>query len=425
MSDTIFALSSGALPAAIAIVRISGPEAFSAAEALGGVLPPPRTLGLRSLRDPEGGLVDRALVVAFPPPATATGEPLVEFHCHGSRAVVARLLDLLSNLPGLRSAEPGEFTRRALQNGRLDLTEAEGLGDLLAAETEWQRRAAITAAEGGLRRRVEQWRDELVLLAAQAEAAIDYVDEDETELDLSEMLGAAARLRSEWKAALEEPRSERLQQGLRVVLAGPPNSGKSSLLNALVGSNRAIVTDIAGTTRDLIEVPLDLGGIKVTLVDTAGLRESDDPVERIGISRSREALDSADILLWLGEPGEAPNHEALLLVHARADERSGEAVPEAAIATSVLTGVGLSELGAAIRASCALVLPPPDQPAFNRRQAEALEEAEQALDLIRSDDVLLAAEALRQSLHALDRLSGRQSTEDVLDALFGRFCLGK
>ena len=425
VSDTIFALSSGTLPAAIAVVRISGPEAFAAAERLAGDLPPPRTLSLRSLRDEGGELVDKALVAIFPAPATATGEPLVELHCHGSRAVVARVLEVLAAVPGLRHAEPGEFTRRALQNGRLDLTEAEGLGDLLAAETEWQRRAALRAADGGLRRQVEQWREELVMLAARAEAAIDYVDEEETELDLSALHEAAERLRSEWIAALEAPRAEPLQQGLRIVLGGPTNAGKSSLLNALVGCNRAIVTDIPGTTRDLIEVALDLRGIKVILVDTAGLRESEDRVEQIGVSRSMDALRDADLILWLGAPEDAPAHPEIILVHARADERTGETVPREAVATSVRTGVGLDDLTDAMRRRCEALLPAPEQTSLNRRQAEALQEASDALSSLKAGDPLLTAEALRQAMYALDRLSGRQSTEDLLDALFGRFCLGK
>jgi tRNA modification GTPase len=425
VSDTIFALSSGALPAAISIVRISGPGALAAVERLAGPLPPPRTLALRALRDADGELVDRAMVACFPAPKTVTGEPLAELHCHGSRAVVARLLGLLGAMPGLRLAEPGEFTRRALFNGRLDLTEAEGLADLLAAETEWQLRAASLAAGGGLRSRIEGWRNRLLLLSAEAEAAIDYVDEEETGQDVRAMAESARRLGGEWEEVLRQPPAELLQQGLRVVLAGPPNAGKSSLFNALLNSEKAIVTPVAGTTRDLIEAAVDLEGMKLVLVDTAGVRETGDEVERIGVERAEAAALGADLLLWLGRPEDCPPHAAAMLVHSRADERGGETIPKGAIATSVRTGGGLKELRQAIVHRARRLLPPPDRISLNRRQSILLSEARDALGLVRSDDLLLTAEALRQALAALDRLSGRQSTEDVLDAVFTRFCLGK
>jgi tRNA modification GTPase len=423
--DTIFALSSGALPAGIAIIRISGADAFAAAERLGGTLPPARTLALRTLRDPGGEELDRALVAIFAAPHTVTGEQMAELHCHGGRAVVARLLEVLGSFPGLREAEPGEFTRRALENDRLDLTEAEGLADLLAAETEWQRRAAIGVVGGGLRRQIEAWRERLVLMAAEAEAAIDYVDEEETELELGELVANARALGDEWRKALEAPRTERIQAGLRVVLAGPPNAGKSSLFNALIGDERAIVTPIPGTTRDLVEAQVDLGGVRMTFVDTAGIRESDDPVEQIGVTRSYDAMAAADLLLWLGPVDERPDHVTSILVHARADERGSEVVPEGAVTTSVTDGIGVDELRHLVLAEARKLLPAPDSLAFNRRQAAALGDAAQAIALVQPQDSLLTAEALRQALHALDRLSGRQGTEDVLDALFGRFCLGK
>jgi tRNA modification GTPase len=327
-------------------------------------------------------------------------------------------------MPGLREAEPGEFTRRALLNGRLDLTQAEGLADLLSAETEWQRRAAMASAGGSLRARVEEWRERLVMLSAQAEAAIDYVgDEDETSIDLHELARAADLLRSEWVDWLGQPRSELLERGLQVVLAGPPNSGKSSLFNALVGSEKAIVTPLAGTTRDLIEARLDLEGIPLLLIDTAGIRTSDDVVERIGIARAEQAQMKADILLWLGDPKEAPDHEQCIFVHARADERS--MAPGGSIATSVVTSDGLSGLRTTMQAKARALLPPIDRAALNRRQAAALEDAAAALQEVVPGDLLILAEALRQALAAIDGLSGHRSTEDVLDALFGRFCLGK
>lgn len=422
--DTIFALSSGALPAAIAIVRISGPRAEEAVMRLAGRLPQPRQASLRRLRAADGAVIDEALLLRFAAPHTATGEPLVELHLHGGRAVVARLLVELAAIEGLREAEPGEFTRRALENGRLDLTQAEGLGDLLGAETEWQRRAAMGSAGGALRREVEGWRERLVLLSAQAEAAIDYVgDEEETQLDLALLGEQAAALAAEWRRRLAEPRAELLQDGLKVVLAGPPNSGKSSLFNALIGDDKAIVTALAGTTRDLIEARLDLDGIRILLVDTAGLRDSDDEVERIGILRAEQAQEQADIMLWLGEPDCALPHASTLLIHARADER--DAAPPGSLSTSVRDQDSIAALRAAIAATAAKLLPPVDVAVINRRQAAALAEAAEALDHGRSDDLVIIAEALRQALHALDRLSGRQSTEDMLDALFGRFCLGK
>lgn len=423
VSDTIFALSSGALPAAIAIVRVSGPQAKAAAERLAGRLPEPRQAALRKLRAADGSIIDEALLLRFQAPQTATGEPLVELHLHGGRAVVARLLTELGAMPGLREAEPGEFTRRALLNGRIDLTEAEGLGELLSAETEWQRRAAIESAGGALRRLIEGWRDRLVLLAARAEAAVDYVDDEETALDLTELVEGARDLASEWRMVLDAPRSEVLGDGPRVVLAGPPNSGKSSLFNALVGSDRAIVTAIAGTTRDLIEARLDLDDVPIVLVDTAGIRDASDEVERIGISRAEEALATADVLLWLGDPVAAPDHACCLLVHTKADVQLSSVA--SAIAVSSITHEGLAELRQAIHNAAVVLLPPPDRAAMNRRQASALAEAYDAVTGVRADDLLLTAEALRQALAALDRLSGRQGTEDVLDAVFTRFCLGK
>lgn len=424
MTDTIYALSSGALPAAIAIVRLSGPSAEAAAGQLAGQLPEPRQASLRRLAGADGALIDEALVLRFPAPQTATGEPIVEFHLHGGRAVVARLLAELSSMAGLREAQPGEFTRRALLNGRLDLTQAEGLADLLGAETEWQRRAALESAGGTLRRLVEGWRQRLVMLSAEAEAAIDYVgDEDETAIDLASLSERSGQLIREWRGWLAQPPAELLEHGIRIVLAGPPNSGKSSLFNALLGSEKAIVTPIAGTTRDVIEARLDLAGMPVTLVDTAGLRDSADEVERIGIKRAAQAQAEADLLLWLGDPGDVPDVTQRLLVHARMDERG--AAPVGSIACSVRTPGGLDELRAVLGQHVRLLLPPVDRAVLNRRQREALSEAADVLALPAGDDLLIMAEALRQALSALDRLTGRQSTEEVLDALFGRFCLGK
>lgn len=422
--DTIFALSSGRPPAAVAIVRTSGPGACPAAEALCGRLPDPRRASLMILRDPaDGAVIDHALVVRFAAPHSATGEDIVEYQCHGGRAVVDRLLAVLAARPGLRSAEPGEFTRRALVNGRIDLTAAEALADLVEAETELQRRSAI--ARGGMHQRIEGWRQRLVALSARAEAGIDYVgDEDETAADVGALADAARDLAGEWREWLERPRVEPLKDGVRVVVAGPVNAGKSSLINALSESERAIVTPVAGTTRDVIEVPLAIGGVPVVLVDTAGIRGSDDPVERIGVARARGEVEAADVLLWLGTPEDAPAHGHLILVHPRADLPERRAAPERSLAVSSVTGGGIDALLAAIAREATALLPPPGRVALNRRQAGELGAAFAALEEA-PDDLLLLAEAFRHAVRAFDRLSGRSGVEDMLDALFARFCLGK
>jgi tRNA modification GTPase len=423
--DTIFALSSGRPPAAVAVIRSSGPRALAACEAIAGKLPAARRPSLRLLRDPASGVViDEALVLRFDGPASATGDNVVEYQCHGGRAVVDALLAALGGLAGLREAAPGEFTRRAFANGRIDLTEAEGLADLLEAETESQRRAALLMAEGGLKRQIETWRQRLVELSARAEAAIDYVgDEDETLPDEVALAGKAAALADELGEWLKRPRAEPLKDGVRVVVAGPPNAGKSSLVNALAESDKAIVTDIGGTTRDAIEVPLSLDGVPVLLVDTAGLRESEDLVEAIGVRRAEGQLQRADVVLWLGEPGAAPAHPRLVHIHAQADRR--RVAPDGSLAVSALTGAGLGDLARRIANEARLILPVEGEVALNRRQAAELESARSALAEAAGTDLVCTAEALRLARSAFDRLSGRAGVEDMLDALFGRFCLGK
>jgi tRNA modification GTPase len=388
VTDTIFALSSGALPAGIAVIRISGPSAHAAGEGLAGALPPSRQLTLRRLVGADGSILDDALVVRFDPPSTVTGEALVELHCHGGRAVVSRILAELASNPALRAAEPGEFTRRSMWNGRIDLTEAEGLADLLSAETEWQRRSAMQGAGGGLRGMVEGWRARLVQLSAQAEAAIDYVDEEEeTSADLKALAASAQALAGEWRRQLDQPSSELLRHGLKVVLAGPANAGKSSLFNALVGEERAIVTPVAGTTRDLVDARLDIAGMPFTLIDTAGLRDSGDVVERIGVDRARAVQQQADILLWLGDAAAAPAHSAAIPIHARADVR-GEA-PPTSLALSVVTGEGLDQLRTRLVTLGRTLLPPPDSVALNQRHRAELRSAMEALDHVCDDDLLL------------------------------------
>jgi tRNA modification GTPase len=425
-AQTIFALSSGSPPAAISVIRISGPDSHRAGKLLAGTLPPARGAAVRELRHPASGeLLDEALVLRFDGPASSSGEDSVELHCHGGRAVVAAVLDTLEQIDGLRAALPGEFTRRAFENGRIDLTEAEGLADLIEAETESQRRSALLMAEGGLSNQIEAWRRQVLELSARAEAAIDYVDEDSVDLDpnLSRDCGALAKELNQW---LELPRAEPLREGVRVVIAGPPNAGKSSLLNAIAGYERAIVTDVPGTTRDHIEVPLSISGVPIRLIDTAGLRESGELVERIGVGRARNLIELADVLVWLGECEDAPRHARLIRVHARADLRERGPAPEGSIAVSSTTGQGLAELTEAVVREARSLLPGEGQLALNRRQASCIADAGHALQQAsKAGDLVIVAESLRSARAAFDRLTGRAGVEDLLDALFGRFCLGK
>jgi tRNA modification GTPase len=426
-TDTIVALSSGKLPAAIAIVRSSGADAIAALVGLAGSVPAERQAALRTLRDPQDGTeIDRALILVFHGPNSSTGEDVVEYHCHGSPAIAAKLLDVLCSRDGTRIAEPGEFTRRALFNGRIDLTEAEGLADLLEAETEVQRRAALKNAEGGLRRIVEGWRDRLILLSARAEAAIDYVDdEDETHADAAALSNEAAMLTEEVEALLKSPRAEPLKDGIRVVLAGPPNVGKSSLFNALLNTQRAIVTSIAGTTRDSIEAPVAIRGIPFVLVDTAGIHESEEVVEQIGIARARSEILRADVLLWLGPLNETPaSVDKLIPIQPKSDlcKHAGDS---GSLAVSSVTGEGVVELLQVLAELGQAFVPRDDQVAVNRRQSDALNAMVDSLSLREANDIVLTAQALRMASEALDRLSGRAGIEDMLDALFGRFCLGK
>ena len=425
MAGTIFAVSSGRPPAAIAVIRISGPLSHAAAGRLAGNLPEPRTAAVRELRHPlTGDLLDEGLVLRFDAPASSTGDDVVELHCHGGRAVVDAVLAALGEIEGLRQAEPGEFTRRAFENGRIDLTEAEGLADLLEAETESQRKAALALAEGGLRQQITIWQERLLAVSAQAERAIDYDEEDEA-IDPA-LLGECAALADELRQWLARPRVEPLKEGVRVVVAGPPNTGKSSLINAIAGEERAIVTDIPGTTRDHIDVPLSLGGVPLRLTDTAGLRETRDEVEAIGVERSTRLVQAADVLVWLGDPDIAPDHPRLIRAHAKADLPNRGIAPEGSIAISSVTGAGFDALLPEIERHARTVLPADDAIALNRRQALHIGEAAEALDGAASArDLVLVAEDLRLARIAFDRLTGRAGVEEVLDALFGRFCLGK
>lgn len=425
-ADTIFALSSGAPPAGVGVIRVSGPAAREALLALAGRVPEPRRASLARLRDADGALLDEALVLWFPGPNTATGEDLAEFHCHGGRAVIAAVEGALAMLDGIRRAEPGEFTRRAFANGRIDLAEAEGLADLLSAETELQRAAALANAGGALSRQVELWRERVLVLSAEVEGVLDFSDEEDS-ADLPECftwnIGALAGELSEW---LARPRSERLGEGFRVVLAGPPNAGKSTLFNALVESEAAITSPIAGTTRDVIERAVAIGGVPFTFVDTAGLREgaSADPIEAIGIDRARGALARADAVLWLGAEGEGP--DGAWEIAAQADREGFATKAGARFTLSAVTGEGVAALKTALVETARAALPKPGEAALNARQHARLAEAEEALRAARGlSDALLVAEELRRARLAFDRLIGRATTEDMLDTLFGRFCIGK
>lgn len=426
--DTIFALSSGAPPAAIAILRISGPSAFEAAGALAGRLPKPRRATLTRLTDPDSGeLLDRALILSFPGPATATGEDLVELHLHGGRAIVRAVEAALGGQPGLRPAEPGEFTRRALLNGRIDLSEAEGLGDLLTAETEAQRRMAIRAAEGAVSRQVEAWTSRLLLLSATVEATLDHSDEDDVVSDggIATIDRQAVMLAEDIETVAGRPPVERLRDGIRVVLAGPPNAGKSTLFNALVEREAAIVSPVAGTTRDRIEAPVVRQGMAWLLTDTAGLAEqAGDAIEEIGIARARAAVAEADLVLWLGE--EAPAEEAIW-VHGRCDLPGREKLPAGKhVAVSAVTGEGLDALWEGMSARAASLLPSLEQLALNRRQQALCMTAAAALrGAAAESDLLLVAEDLRSAQRAFDAITGRADVEAMLDSLFQRFCIGK
>jgi tRNA modification GTPase len=420
LNDTIYALSSGAPPAGVAIIRISGPEAAAALVALARRLPEPRVATFRQLRI-HGELLDNSVILWLPRPKSATGEDVAELHVHGGRAVIARALAALGAMAGLREARPGEFTRRAFENGALDLAEAEGLGDLLLAETEGQRRAALALMGGMLSRAVAGWQERLLVLAAEVEAALDFSDEDDVAPLAADFGARVAGLQGEMAAALARPGAERLKDGVRVVIAGPPNIGKSSIFNRLAEREAAIVTDIPGTTRDLVEAPVALGGIAFILTDTAGLRETADAVEKIGVARARNSLAGADIILWLGHPAEAPA-DAIRL-HTKADLAPAPAGSD--LATSVVTGEGLGALVRLLQDKARALLPAEGEVALNARHRTAITEAHESLGGADMPDLILAAESLRTARAALDRVTGKAGVEDMLDALFGRFCIGK
>lgn len=424
MADTIFALSSGAPPAAIAVVRISGEGAGAALGALTGRSFAPRVATLARLRNADGVSLDDALVLWLPGPDNATGEDTAELHCHGGRAVVAAVCDTLAGMPGLRPAAAGEFTRRAFANGRLDLAEAEGLGDLLAAETELQRQAAMALAGGGFSRTVAGWRDAVLALSAHVESALDFSDEDDVVEPDARFRERAAALAEELRDWAARPGVEKLREGYRVALAGPPNAGKSTLFNTLIDRDAAITSEVAGTTRDVIEAPVAFDGVPFTLVDMAGLREStDDSIEAVGISRATAELGKADCVLWLGEEGAGP--PGAIEIAAQAD-RCPDAKSPSALPVSAVTGEGLGALKLLLVERARGGLPKPGEAALNARQRQSIGEAAEVLAQAgRHRDWLLVGEELRVARSAFDSLLGAASTEDMLDTLFGRFCIGK
>jgi tRNA modification GTPase len=431
--DTIFALASGAGVAAIAIIRISGPAVDEVLSCLTRrAPPPPRRAVLRELRDEHGVLIDSVLMLRFQANASYTGESAAEIHCHGGRAVVAAVLDALGRFAGCRMAEPGEFTRRAFEAGRIDLAEIEALGDLLAAETELQRRQAARGFGGALHRRAEDWRNKLVRAASLVEVTIDWADEEVPENVGPEVAGILSDVKGaiEGELALADG-AERLREGLEVAILGAPNTGKSSLFNALAGREAAITSTVAGTTRDILELRYDLAGLPVVFLDTAGLRETKDDVECIGVSRAVERAKGAAMRLFL-RSGDAPAplaEEALwrpgdLRVWTKSDLGQGPAD----VAISVLRGVGLGELLDRVRAELAGRVSESGL-VGHFRQRRALEDAARALAgaeiALDGGGAETVAEDLREAFRALDRLIGRVGVEDVLDTVFTSFCLGK
>lgn len=429
---TIVALSSAPGRAGVAVIRISGTRARFALETFAGTLPRPRQATLRPLRDHDGTAIDTALVLFFPAPASFTGEDVVELHVHGSRAVLARLLAALTALPGIRLAEAGEFTRRAFEAGKLDLAAVEGLADLIDSETEWQRKQAVRQMEGALGQHAARWRETLIAAMSLLAAELDFSDEGDVSGPLQEQaLDLAGEVLASLQAALGGfAMGERVREGFVVVLAGPPNAGKSSLLNALAQRDVAIVSPIAGTTRDALEVRLDLAGLPVILIDTAGLRDSADPVEAEGVRRARAHAERADLVLGLrgvdSEPYRIEEQTPVLRIATKSD-LAGTTLP-GELAISVKTGEGLADLLATIVARLQKL--DPGEPALLTRErhraavTDAIAALERAVTADHGQGELLA-EDMRLAVVALERLVGRIDVEDVLDRLFAGFCIGK
>ena len=449
-NDTIFALSSGPPPAAVAVIRISGPNARFALETIIRRVPEPRRASLAKLRDPAtGAVLDEGLALWFPGPRSETGEDMVELHLHGGRAVIAATLTALGGLDGLRPAGPGEFTRRALENGRMDLTAVEGLADLIFAETEAQREQAVRQLQGALGARVEDWRKRLVDGMALVEARIDFSDEADVPEDLlGPALATAKVLREEILVALaDDHRGERLRDGLTIAIAGPPNAGKSSLLNRIARREAAIVSPYPGTTRDVIEVHLDLDGYPATMLDTAGIREPEHPVEQEGVRRALARAHAADLVLWvvdasLGDPAgeESPegDRSAVWIVRNKLDLLGAGSVPGDAsdssgrriFAISAHTGAGIDALARALagHAKEVFVLGEPSIVTRERHRTaltQTVEALGRAIEQGSRGQEDLVAEELRLAARRLGRITGRVDVEDILDVIFRDFCIGK
>jgi tRNA modification GTPase len=438
--DTIVALASGAGPAAVAVIRISGPCTRAVLEALCGGVPPPRRAALRDI-GVGGAPLDRGLVLWFPGPASFTGEDMAELQVHGSRAVVLAIVDAVLGLRGTRLAEPGEFARRAFENGKLDLTEVEGLADLTAAETEAQRRQALAQAEGSLRRLYEGWRGELVKAQALVEAGLDFADEGDVAADVSAKARAIVMpLLAGIERHLADRSGERLRAGIHIVIAGPPNAGKSSLMNALAKRDVAIVSEEAGTTRDVIEVHLDVGGLPVILTDTAGIREAEGRVEAEGVRRALARAEDADVVLWVID-STAPVWEPPALLGTirrinalnKADiARNLEGISAChgdLVEVSAKTGQGLDRLIARLEEEAVFEAKPATGAAVltRARHRAELVPARDALQRFVNHDLgpELKAEELRIAARHLGRLTGRIDVEEILAAIFAEFCIGK
>lgn len=439
-AGTIIALATGYGRAAVAIVRISGPETRFVLETISGIVPAPRMMTLRRLKDPRSAeTLDHALVAWFPGPHSFTGEDMAELHLHGGPAVVKDVLQGLLALPECRLAEPGEFTRRAFIHGKMDLSEVEGLADLIDAETAAQRRQAMRQMEGRLAAVSERWRLQLIEALALVEADLDFSDEGDVSGDLvRQALAIAADIHGAITAELAAGRhGERLREGFTVVIAGPPNAGKSTLLNALARREAAIVSPIAGTTRDVIEVHCDLGGLPVVLVDTAGLRDTDDPIEREGVARARRRAEGADLVLLLSS-SDAPAESAggalaapTLQVHTKADLATAGTrdAGDHTLSISAQTGAGLDALLAAIQQRATASVGAGDALITRERHRTAFTDTAAALAraLVLGVDgpPELVAEDLRLAARALGRITGRVDVEDILDRIFASFCIGK
>ena len=444
--DTIFALSSGRPPAAIAVVRISGPHAGAALQRLIGRMPEPRQAALARVRDPGSGeTIDEALALWFPAPGSETGEDVAELQLHGGRAVIAAVLGVLGRIEGLRAAEPGEFTRRGFENGKLDLTAVEGLADLIYADTEAQRRQAYRHLKGLLGERAESWRARLIEALALVEARIDFSDE----ADVPEgLIGPALKIASELRGAIAEAlagakRGERLRDGLVVAIAGPPNAGKSTLLNRIARRDVAIVSPLPGTTRDVIEVHLDLDGFPVTLLDTAGIRESNDPIEQEGVRRARARAAEADLVIWVqdvrekGTPdqfisGSAPTwrvQNKIDLLEQNNNKEISDSSFNTNFSISCETGHGIDQLVSALGRYAGTFFGAEPALIARERHRRLLEDTMSALDRALLEGGMhreeIIAEELRFASANLGRLLGRVDVEHILDAIFRDFCIGK